>query len=69
MKSPSRTLLSSLSLLVFALVALVCLMPSAVKADHEEYGTVIGEWLALPSTWSSMDGRRSGDEYGAKSGR
>jgi len=42
---PASRLLTKLSLLVFALVALLCLMPSGAKAEEaSEYGTVIGKF-------------------------
>lgn len=47
-RTQSRRLLSSLSLALFALTAVVCFTAPAVKAEeaHSEYGTVIGigEW-------------------------
>lgn len=43
-RAQSRHLLSSFSLAFFAVLALICLSPPAVKAEetHPEYGTVIG---------------------------
>jgi hypothetical protein len=43
-RSQGRHLFSSLSIAFFALIALICLCPSSVKAEesHPEYGTVIG---------------------------
>lgn len=45
-RSLSRTLPTVYTLL-FALVALLCVLPS-VQADHEEYGTVIGQSPVSP---------------------
>lgn len=46
-RTQSRRMASSLSLVVFAFLALVCILPAAVNADEAsnkkaEYGTVIG---------------------------
>ena len=43
-RAHSRRLLSSFSIVFFALLALLCLSPPAVQAEeaHPEYGTVIG---------------------------
>lgn len=43
-RTQSRHLLSSLSIAFFALIAIVCLCPVAVRAEDgaSEYGTVIG---------------------------
>ncbi len=43
-RKPSQHLISSLSVLLFVFIALLCLCPPAVRAEgeHPEYGTVIG---------------------------
>lgn len=51
-RSQSRRVVSSVSLLLLALVAILCLCPVAVNADEDkraEYGTVIGIGESLSS--------------------
>ena len=51
----SRRVVSSLSLIFLALVAILCLCPVAVNADEDkrsEYGTVIGIGESLSSAYA-----------------
>ncbi|KAJ6497844.1 heat shock protein 70 family [Mycena sanguinolenta] len=51
-RTQTRNAISSLSVLFFLLLAIVCLCPVAAQGNHSEYGTVIG--IDLGTTYSCV---------------
>ena len=57
-RSSARTMVSSVAFLIFAIMALICLVPVA-RADHDKnYGTVIG--IDSGTTYSCVCGHHEG---------